>query len=188
MIQETSPDHMRYDVPTVLFHWSCAALIVLQFISANIWNLFRHSLHHQLVVTHLTAGMVLSVLLPLRIAWRIGWGRRISASDRRMDAVAARSVEYSLYGLTMMEICLGYLWRWGNGQAMSFLSVQIMPPFGKFSTRIVGLLHELHMWNGWLIMLLATGHALAACFHYFIRRDNVLKRMLITRNIFNERN
>ncbi|RFD18883.1 cytochrome b, partial [Komagataeibacter melaceti] len=34
MTQETSPDRMRYDVPTVLFHWSCAAIIVLQFISA----------------------------------------------------------------------------------------------------------------------------------------------------------
>lgn len=60
MTQETSPDRMRYDVPTVLFHWSCAAIIVLQFISANIWGLFRNPLHHQLVVVHLTAGMVLT--------------------------------------------------------------------------------------------------------------------------------
>lgn len=188
MTQETSPDRMRYDVPTVLFHWSCAAIIVLQFISANIWGLFRNPLHHQLVVVHLTAGMVLSVLLPLRIMWRAGWGRRMPASDRWLDAVMARSVEYSLYGLGMVEICLGYLWRWGNGQAMSFVSVQVMPPFGKFSIRTIELLHELHLYNGWLIVVLATGHALAACFHYFILRDNVLQRMFITGNISDERN
>ncbi|WP_395371429.1 cytochrome b [Komagataeibacter diospyri] len=127
------------------------------------------------------------MLLPVRIAWRIGWGRQMSASDRWLGSLLACSVEYSLYGLAMMEIGLGYLWRWGNGQAMSFLSGQVMPPFGKFAPARVGLLHQPHQWNGWLIIFLATGHALAACFHYFTLRDNVLQRMFMTGNISNGR-
>ncbi|RBM05903.1 cytochrome b [Novacetimonas cocois] len=173
----------RYDTTTILFHWSCAVIIVLQFVSANLWGLFRNPLHHQLVVAHLTMGMVLGVLLPLRLLWRLKWGRWIRASDRWLDCVMARSVEYGLYGLTLLEICLGYLWRWGNGQAMSFVSLQIMPPFGRFPASTVSLLRWLHHWNGWLIMLLATGHALAACFHYFILRDDVFQRMLMTKDV-----
>lgn len=65
---------LRYDKPTILFHWVCAFIIILQFASANVWGLFRNPLHHQLVVTHLTAGMMLSVLFPIRLMWRIGWG------------------------------------------------------------------------------------------------------------------
>ncbi|MFH7812923.1 MULTISPECIES: hypothetical protein [Acetobacter] len=80
---------------------------------------------------HLTAGMVLSVLFLVRLLWRLG-GQRIRAADRWFDSMLAGSVAYSLYGLVMLEIQLGYLWRWGNGQLMGFLSGQIMPPFGKF--------------------------------------------------------
>lgn len=70
---------------------------------------------------------------------------------------------------------------------MSFLSMQVMSPSGKFSIRTIEPLHELHLYNGCLIVVLATGHALAACFHYFILRDNVLRRMFITGNISDER-
>lgn len=186
MNHRTSLHALRYDKPTILFHWACAFIIILQFVSANVWGLFRNPLHHQLVVTHLTAGMILSVLFPIRLMWRIGWGRHIRAAECWLDCVMARSVEYGLYGLVMLEIALGYLWRWGNGQPMSFFALQVMPPFEKFSASTVGLLHQLHQWNGWLIIFLATGHALAACFHYFILRDSVFQRMLMTGNASDE--
>jgi cytochrome b561 len=35
-----------------------------------------------------------------------------------------------------------------------------------------------HLWAGWLIILLASLHALAALKHHFIDRDGTLKRML----------
>jgi hypothetical protein len=59
-------------------------------------------------------------------------GQRIRAADRWFDSMLAGSVAYGLYGLGLLEIQLGYLWRWNNGQIMSFLSRQIMPSFGKF--------------------------------------------------------
>lgn len=186
MNQKTSFAVVRYDKPTILFHWVCAFIVILQFVSANIWGLFRNPLHHHLVVLHLTAGMVLSVLFPIRMIWRMGWGRHIRVADRWLDCIMARGVEYSLYGLVILEIALGYLWRWGNGQPMSFLTLQIRPPFEKFSASTIYLLHRLHQCNGWLITALAMGHALAACFHYFILRDHVLQRMLMTEDRLDE--
>lgn len=79
MNQKTPFTVVRYDKPTILFHWVCAFIVILQFVSANIWGLFRNPLHHHLVVLHLTAGMVLSVLFPIRMIWRMGWGGAISA-------------------------------------------------------------------------------------------------------------
>lgn len=178
------PTH--YDKLTILFHWACAFIILLQFATANIWGLFQNPLHHQLVVTHLTAGMVLSVLFPIRLLWRLRWGQHIRIAHHWLDSVLARSVEYTLYALVLLEIFLGYLWRWGNGQPMSFLYYLIMPPFGKFSVSAISALHWLHQWNGRLIIMLATGHGLAACFHYFILKDHVFQRMLIAGDKSNE--
>ncbi|GCE82017.1 cytochrome b [Komagataeibacter diospyri] len=138
MTHETLPARRRYDAPTVFFYWSCAAIIMLQFISADIWGLFHNPLRHQLLVSHLTAGMVPSSATARahRVADRVG------ATDVRIRPLAGLSL---------------------------------------------GLLHQPHQWNCWLIIFLATGHALAACFHYFTLRDNVLQRMFMTGNISNGR-
>ncbi len=58
--------------------------------------------------------------------------------------------------------------------------------FGLFTLpKIVGdnqdlakQLFTLHRWTGFLVILLALMHVGAALYHYFIRKDEVLKRML----------
>ena len=39
-------------------------------------------------------------------------------------------------------------------------------------------LFVVHRWVGWIVILLVFTHIGAALYHYFIRRDDVLKRML----------
>lgn len=71
-----------------LFYWSCAAIIMLQFISADIWGLFHNPLRHQLLVSHLTAGMVPSSATARahRVADRVG------AADVRIRPLAGLSL------------------------------------------------------------------------------------------------
>ncbi|MCP1228814.1 hypothetical protein [Acetobacter fabarum] len=69
-----------------------------------------------------------------------------------------------------------------KGKSMGSLSCQLRPSFAKFSAPTVGWLHGLRQWNGWLIMLLATGPALASCFHYFILKDTIFQKMLIKKD------
>ena len=78
----------------------------------------------------------------------------------------------------MAEIALGYLWRWGAGQTMSFFGLPIPSPFARFPAETVSWLQMLHDRNAWLIAGLATGHGAAALFHQFVLKDKVLGRML----------
>jgi cytochrome b561 len=40
------------------------------------------------------------------------------------------------------------------------------------------LIHSVHEYIGWAIVIIAFGHALAALCHYYVLKDRVLRRML----------
>ena len=132
-----------------------------------------------MVVAHLTAGILLTVVLAGRIGWRLAGGRRIKASGSALGIIFARTVEYTLYTLLIAEAGLGFAWRWGAGQPMSFFGLLTQPPFMAFPHETVTLIKQLHYWNAWLIVGLSIGHAGAALFHRFVLCDAVLDRMLL---------
>lgn len=170
---------LRYDRPTVILHWMTAALVLFQFSVGETWNWPAKPVHHLMVVAHLSAGILLTAIMVSRIVWRLTKGRHLSSLLRPVDRVFALGVEYALYGLLLAEIVLGYLWRWGAGQTMSFFGFLIPSPFTPFTADTVAWLHTLHEWNAWLIVGLATGHGAAALFHQFVLKDKVLGRMLL---------
>lgn len=171
-------DKLRYDRGTVLLHWTTALLVVIQFALGEMWDWPAKPVHHLMVVTHLTAGMVLTAIILFRIGWRITQGRRLASLLSPVDRFCALAMESTLYMLLLAEIGLGYAWRWGAGQAISFLGLLLPSPFTPFSSGTIWWIETLHSWNAWLIVGLATGHAAAALFHQFVIRDHVLARML----------
>ncbi|KXV22117.1 cytochrome B [Acetobacter malorum] len=171
-------DTLRYDRPTIVLHWTTAFLVLLQFALGETWNWPTKPVHHLMVVAHLTAGILLTAIMAFRIVWRLTNGRHLSDLLRPMDRIFALGAEYALYVLLLAEIVLGYLWRWGAGQTMSFFGLLIPSPFARLPPNTVAWLQSLHDWNAWLIMGLATGHGAAALFHQFVLKDKVLGRIL----------
>lgn len=170
-------DSQCYDGPTIALHWLTAFLVLLQFALGECWSWPAKPVHHLLVVTHLSAGIVLSAVMVLRIVWRLTKGRHLPDDLKPANRVLAHGVEYTLYVLILAEIVLGYLWRWGGGQSMSFFGILIPSPFTHFQAALLGWIHSLHNWNAWLIIILATGHGMVALFHHFVLHDNILERM-----------
>ena len=138
-----------------------------------------------MVVAHLSAGILLTVIMAFRIVWRLTKGRHLSDLLLPVDRIFALGAEYTLYVLLLAEIVLGYLWRWGAGQTMTFFGLLISSPFARFPAETVAWLQMLHYWNAWLIMGLAIGHGAAALFHQFVLKDKVLGRMLLQGSSFN---
>jgi cytochrome b561 len=86
-------------------------------------------------------------------------------------------MHYGLYGLIAVQIGLGFLFRWGQGPAGFFGLFAIPSPLviDKTTRHLVGSLHD---YCGWLIIILAGGHAVVALAHHYLLRDQVLRRML----------
>lgn len=171
-------DGTRYDSVAIGLHWTTALLVVAQFALAELWDFFPRPTHRLMVVTHMSFGIILTVVIVARIIWRLIPGHQVPSTEVGLVRLASKGVHYILYVLLACEAVLGFLFRWSGGEAMSFFGLLIPPPFAQWSRASHHLVAELHNWNGWAIVIIAFGHALAALYHHYVLHDRVLRRML----------
>jgi cytochrome b561 len=171
-------DHrLRHDPLTITLHWLTAILVIAQFALAELWGFPSRPMRGLMIGTHMSFGILLTLVLVLRIGWRITGGSRVShASDA--TELLSRAVHYLLYALLAAEAVLGFTLRWSGGEDMRFFGLMIPPPFAPFSRPAHHLVGEAHNIIAWTIVVLAAGHAAAALFHHYVKRDDVLRRML----------
>ena len=73
---------------------------------------------------------------------------------------------------------VGYLANSTFGAPTPFFGLFNIPPIVGKNEALSTLLFTVHRWAGWLLIALVLMHIGAALYHHFIRRDDVLKRML----------
>jgi len=171
-------DRTQYDAFAITLHWLTVALVLVQFILGVTWGWFPKPTRHLMIATHMSLGIVLSAVIVLRIVWRLIPGHQMPAAVSGWVEIASKAVHYLLYAMLVAEAILGFVLRWSGNEAMSFFGLQIPPPFAQFSKPMHRLIGDLHEWNGWAIVILATGHAAAALYHHYHLHDRVLARML----------
>jgi cytochrome b561 len=171
-------DQTRYDGIARSLHWLTALLVLAQFGLAELWSFPERPARHRMIVTHMSLGILLTLVLAVRIVWRLVPRHHIRAAASGWMEIVSKLVHSLLYVLLAAEAVLGFVLRWSGDQAMSFFGLLIPPPFAPFSGAAHHLVGEVHEWIGWAIMIFAAGHAAAALFHHFVLRDGVLRRML----------
>jgi len=92
--------------------------------------------------------------------------------------IASKGTHYLLYALLVVEIVLGFTFRWGAGRPMEFFGLAIPPMIGEIARPLRRELREFHEWIGWAIVIVALLHAAAALYHHYVLKDRILQRML----------
>jgi len=169
----------RYDPVTIAFHWTTAVLVVVLFASI----LIAHGAprewrwHHNLEVVHVSLGIAFAAVLIGRLAWRLTFGRRLPDAAHGIQGLAAKAVHLVLYAALILQMSLGFLTRWFQGEALSFFGLFTVPaPFSP-NPDLGEVLENVHNYVAWFIILLAAGHAVVAIGHHLFG-DDVLRRML----------
>jgi cytochrome b561 len=168
-------DGTNYDGVAIALHWATALLVVAQFALGQTWGWFPRPTRHLMVTTHMSFGIILTIVILARVLWRVG--HQISSLEVGWVRIASKAVHYLLYALLAAEAALGFLSRWEGNEAMSFFGLQIPSPFTGAGQKTAHQLQDIHNWVGWAIIVLAVGHALAALYHHYVLRDRVLGRM-----------
>jgi len=180
MITSADLAHERYDRITIAFHWLTAVLVLTLFSTAFAWNYLPREWHlRSLEDVHVSLGIALAASLIGRLVWRLTAVRKLGAVGNAITAPLSRLVHGALYLLLTVQVGLGFSLRWFQGEEFSFFGLFSVPSlFFTPDRAFAHQLEELHNLAGWTLIYLAGAHALAALFHRYVLRDNVLRRML----------
>jgi cytochrome b561 len=170
-----------YTTTAKLLHWLILALLIVQFaIAWTMPHIGRNTKPETLINLHFSLGVVVLLVVVIRLVWRV-----IHGEPPPVDGVAPRQVQSAriLHGLLYLLLLVIPILGWMNasfrGFPVSLFGLFEMPKL--LATRQAGF-----RWTGDVHALLATYallglvglHVLAGLYHYFIRRDGVLQRML----------
>lgn len=172
-------DKTNYDNVAISLHWLTALLVVVLFGLAETWDYFSKATQESLQSLHVSLGVMLAAVVLARIVWRLIPGHQRPALVSDWVKLASKAVHYLLYVLLVVQVGLGFLFRWSQGHPVSFFGLFAIPaPFGAVDKSMRHLIHSLHEYVGWAIVIIAFGHALAALYHHYKLHDRVLGRML----------
>jgi cytochrome b561 len=169
-----------YTTTAKTLHWLIVALLVAQFIFAwTMPHIGRNTPVTTIISLHFTFGIVIVVVAIVRLAWRA-----FHAEPTPLDGVppwqikSARILHWLLYVLLFVIPVLGWINASWRGMPVVMFGLELPKPIG---TRAPGWgwTGDVHaLLANYLMLTLVSLHVLSGLYHYFIRRDGVLQRML----------
>lgn len=128
---------------------------------------------------HISFGLLLAVLVALRVGVRISRGTpQMPTSMTEIEKKLAHAAHFLLYALLVAIPVLGILLTWFRGDALTFFGLFTIPSPVAPDRAIARSIREIHGLCANLILIVVGLHALAALWHHFVRKDDVLRRML----------
>jgi cytochrome b561 len=174
-----------YSVTARTFHWLTAALILTTLPIALAMNRIPESDFSSFIYQlHKSLGFAILLVMTLRIIYRFAHPPLpIPHSIPWIYRFAGEATHWMLYVAVIAQALLGWIATSAYPGPMSFFGLFTMPPIWREDNHFSEQLFVVHRNLGYLIGLLLCAHIGGALFHYFIRRDGVLQRMVTGRQI-----
>lgn len=179
-----SPDDFRIYSPAARsFHWWTVIFLAVQ-IPLGLYMVYRgdvtnfDALTGSLYDTHKLIGFILLWLVVVRLIYRLTHGA--PPDEPTLEAWqkgAAHANHWTLYLLLLVVPILGWVGVSLYG-ARTIFGVISLPALATQNQAAATSVLAYHRWAAFAIIAVAAAHVGAALFHYFIRKDGVLQRML----------
>jgi cytochrome b561 len=129
---------------------------------------------------HEPAGTVVFALVLLRLFWRSAHSSpAMPESMRSWERIVAGLTHYTLYAMMVAIPLTGIAYTLARSRPIDFGLFQIAYPLDHlFDRSAAGTLKNIHELLGQAVLALVFLHAAAALWHHYIRKDDVLTRML----------
>ena len=169
-----------YTATAKFLHWLIVALLVAQFIVAwTMPHMCRNTPVTTLISLHFSFGIIILAVVIVRLVWRV-----THAEPAPLDGVppwqvqSARIVHWLLYVLLLVLPILGWIAASWRGMPLVLFGTELPK---LVATRAPGWdwTGDVHNFLAYYVMLTLIGlHIASGLYHYFLRRDRVLQRML----------
>jgi cytochrome b561 len=179
-----SPSRQTYSTTARFLHWSTVAALAVLFPlgitmnlrgnGLNIWDATTDAMYS----THKLLGVVAFAIVAARLCYRLARGAPADEPTLRpWHNLASHTTHWLLYALLLIVPLVG----WFGVQLLPALDLSglltlpaVIPPDKAASGPVMRVHHIL----AFVLLFLAAMHVGAALYHHFIRKDQVLNRMI----------
>ncbi len=164
---------------TQTFHWTLATMVLAQLLIGDVMLITGpRTVPGLWYYVHPTVGILIGVLMVARLAWREANPVPAMPQDITLGKQAlSRITHYGFYGLLIVNPLIGWLLVGAMGEHVHFFSATLPDLLGQ--SRIYRVIYFwMHLAAGGGVVLLFLVHAAGALQHEFLKKDNVLRRML----------
>jgi cytochrome b561 len=173
-------DTVSWGGPAKLFHWAMALLVFAQIalgLTAAGWHLSPTKI--QLFFWHKSTGMLILLLLALRLAWRLANPTpALPAGMPAWERAAARAGHALLYALMIALPLTGWIVNSASNIPFRIFYVVPLPTLVAPDQALADAVALVHRGLFVLLALVLVAHIGAALRHHFVKRDDILTRML----------
>jgi cytochrome b561 len=173
-------DSASWGGPAKAFHWIMALLILAQMVLGLLavgWHLSPTKI--QLFFWHKSTGMLILALLALRLGWRLANPTpALPPGTPAWERTAARASHALLYALMIALPVTGWIVNSAANIPFRIFYVVPLPALVAPDKALADTMALVHRGLFALLVLVLIAHVGAALRHHFVKRNDILTRML----------
>jgi cytochrome b561 len=172
---------VSYSAAAKLMHWFVAAAVIALLIMGPVMKrlLSEGSLRDNLYNFHEALGAVVLIVMVVRLARRVAFG--VPAPDPSMppwEQQASLWAQYALYALLFLTTILGWAGTNAYGDPVSVFGLFDFPDVVGKDQPQSDRIFFWHLICGILIAAIVALHIAGSVYHWLVKGDRVLQRML----------
>ncbi len=177
------PSNKGYHPLSKSFHWLIAFLVAAEVIIALIMPEIRRQGTPPtfLLNLHMSFGAAIMIIMVARLLWRfVSPPPALPSDTTKLMAAAAHGTHYLLYALLFITPIAGWMWANYMGWQPTLFGIISLPSIVNAGSQAGRFASEIHGFLAWSIVTLVGLHTLAALYHWYAKKDDILQRMLPT--------
>lgn len=168
-----------YGVTAIFFHWLIFLLLAAQYAVGSIMpHIGRKTLDEGWVAWHLSIGASILFVIVLRFLWRLASPVTVSSELSGWEKSVSRATHLILYALVLAMTILGWAAANYRGWTVNLFGLIPLPPLAAKGTAWAHEAGDIHNILVYVLLAFIVLHVAGALYHYVIRRDRVMQRML----------
>lgn len=162
-----------------LFHWVTAVLVISLLVVGFVMTEMENSPQKfEIYGMHKATGVIVLIIGLSRLLWKILNNPVLAAPGLpAIFSLLAKLTHFALYFFLILMPFSGLMMSLYAGYDVNVYNLFTISSFDK-SPQISHLFHTIHIISAWILASLVFLHIGAGLFHFFVRRDQVLQRML----------
>lgn len=169
---------ISYGSVSKFFHWLIAALIIFMLVYGFFLDDFPKDIQPITFNIHKLTGLTILSLMVLRLLWALMNPKPVLPADvPSWQRSAERIFHFMLYFFAILMPLAGWIGSVAEARPPHLGEFKFELPIDK-NKALADAAFDIHGTTAIILIVLISLHALAALYHHFIRKDDILVRML----------